>query len=185
MGPKSIENTWKGFSMARYILMVVAVVAMMGSVVLADGWEVSGLTDLGTSMGEVRIGHEYGKDWTVGALATYFSENVDNPSKDWGVGAYAKLVVDPDASIPVANWLPKLGDWLDLPESLTAETYLIGKGQMLPYEGGIDFAGSVGAGAGVGPAVFEVVYDIVESGDADNPVLASGMTIWFGLRLEF
>lgn len=173
--------------MRAFLVLVLAMVVLCVSCgpVYASDWEVSGLTDIGTSMAEVRVGHSYGPDWTVGALATYFADDVEHPGKDWGLGAYAKLVVDPNASFPVANWLPKLGDWLDLPESLTAETYLIGKGQVLPYDGGIDFAGSIGGGARVGPVFGEIVYDVVESGDADNPILASGMTIWMGLCLEF
>lgn len=170
--------------MRAFLVSVLAMVVLCScEPVVASDWEVAALTDIGTSMAEVRVGHSYGPNWTVGALATYFAEDSLQPSKDWGLGAYAKLVVDPNASVPVSGWLPKLGDWLDLPESLTAETYLIGKGQVLPYDGGVDFAGSIGGGAQVGPVFGELVYDIVESGDADNPILASGMSIWFGLCL--
>lgn len=177
-------------------LLIVAVLAMywLGSQVTygqeaeqaqAAGWEFAGLTDIGTSMAEFRVGRVLDETWTVGALAEWFPEDAENPSEDWAAGAYVKLAVDPNASMPVANWFPRVGDWLQLPETLTAETYLIGKGRVLPYEDGVDFALSFGGGAQVGPVFGEVVYDIVESGDADNPVTASGMTIWLGLCLEF
>lgn len=171
----------------KWFLIVVVLAAFVGlsQVCKGAGWEASGLTDLGTSMIEVRLGRELGENWTAGILGSYFADDAIHPGKDWGFGGYAKLVVDPNATFPVANWLPKLGDWLDLPESLAAETYLIGKGQVLPYEGEVDIAASFGGGAQVGPVAFEAVYNIIESGDADNPILASGLTLWAGLCFEF
>jgi hypothetical protein len=178
----------RGFLMSVLVLCVSCLPAVaegLATTVDESPWEVSGATDLGTSMVEVRVGHDWGKDWTVGLLGTYFADDAEDPGEDWGIGAYAKLVVDPDASIPLAGWLPKIGDWLDLPESLVAETYLIGKWQALPYDDGIDMAGAVGAGAQVGPVFGEVCYDVIESGNADNPVATSGMSIMAGLCLEF
>lgn len=167
------------------ILALIILYALAAQVSPAQTWEAGALTDIGTSAVEFRFGRVLDETWTVGLLGTWFAEDADQPHEDWGVGAYAKLAVDPNASVPVANWFPEIGDWLDLPETMTAETYLVGKGQLLPYEESVDLALSVGAGAQVGPVVGEIVYDIIEGGDSDNPLLASGVTVWVGLCLEF
>jgi hypothetical protein len=131
------------------------------------------------------VGRQIDDTWSAGLLATWFAEDAEEPHEDWGFGAYAKMLVNPDATIPVKEWFPWLGDWVGLPDQIAAETYLLGKLQALPYDGGIDLQGSVGAGAGVGPLVLEWVYAVVESGEADNPALSSGSTLWAGLVWEF
>lgn len=167
-------------------LMVVAFLAFLSCThALAGDWSVSALTDTGTSMIEARVETVIDQNWRVGLLATYFPDDAQEPSKDWGVGGYTKLIVDPNASIPVANWLPKVGDWLNLPETLAVETYLIGKGEVLPYDGGVDLALSVGGGGQIGPVFAEYIYQIIESGGADNPLLYSGPVLWLGLMWEF
>lgn len=152
--------------------------------VFAGGYEFSALTDIGTSMGEARVGVDLGETWSGGILARYLDE-ADHPSKDWAVGVYGKMVVDPDASVPVADWLPKFGSWLHLPESVAVETYVVGKVVALPYDGGVDFAGEIGAGGRVGVLGIEYVYGVIESGGSDNPVMYSGPTLWFALTLPF
>lgn len=166
---------WKSWAIILVGLLAWAVVANAGD------YEFGALTDSATSKLEVRAGVEVGEDWTVGLLATWYAE--ESPYK-WGGGAYAKMLVEPAAVVPLNEWLPKIGDWLNLPATLTAETYLIGKGEAVPYEGGVDLAASVGAGFQVGPGVLEYVYQLVESGDSDDPLLFSGPVLWFGLMLE-
>jgi hypothetical protein len=143
-------------------------------------------------MAEARIGHDVGGVWEVGGLARYFTRLDDEDGGPlFGAGVYAKLRVDPNASVPLANWLPQLGDWMGLPETIKGETYIIAKGQALPYDWEkVDFGLSIGPGVKVGPVTVEYVYEIIESGSASNPggepVLFSGATLWFGLApLEF
>lgn len=163
-------------------LAVLCVVAMMVTTVQAKDWSVSALTDSRTNMVEGRVEKVFNDVWRVGFLGTYFADGAANPGKDWGIGGFAKLMVDPNATFPVANWFPKVGDWLKLPETLTAETYLIGKLQALPFEGNVDLCGSIGAGAKIGPILIEYVYNIIESGDADNPALDSAAVLWVGIE---
>ncbi len=167
--------------MKRWTVALMIVVAMATGV-LAEGWTVGVLTDVETSMLEARIGVQVDEVWEVGAMGVWYAED---PGTDWGAGGYTKLAVDPNGSIPIANWLPGIGDLLNLPDSLTAETYIIGKLVCIPYDDGPDLVGSVGAGAQIGPAVIEWVYSIVEGGESDDPILSSGATLWAGLCLEF
>lgn len=175
--------------MKRTWMLCVAVL-FMATVVQAGQWNVSALTDTATSKLEGRVGFDMTNPiWEVGGLATWFAQEESAP---WGLGGYVKLTVDPNGSVPVANWLPKLGTWLKLPESMPAEGYLIGKGQILPWEDNVDFSLGIGAGLQVGPIVGEAIYDIVESGSADNPdekptaiMVSSGFEIWLGMRIEF
>lgn len=166
---------WKGIAVVIVGLLAWAYVAS------AADYEFGALTDSATSKLEVRAGMEVGETWTVGLLATWYAE--ESPYK-WGGGAYAKMLVEPAAIVPLNEWLPKIGDWLNLPETLTAETYLIPKFEIVPFEGGVDMALSGGAGFQVGPAVLEYVYQVVESGSSDNPLLFSGPVLWFGLCLD-
>ena len=167
---------WKSWAIILVGLLAWAVVAQ------AADYEFGALTDSATSKLEVRAGVEVGEDWTVGLLATWYAE--ESPYQ-WGGGAYAKMLVEPAAVVPLNEWLPKIGDWLNLPDTLTAETYLIGKMEAVPYEEGVDLAGSAGAGFQIGPFVGEVLYQVMESGDSDVPRLSSGSEVWFGLCLDF
>lgn len=167
---------WKSWAIILVGLLAWAVVAQAGD------YEFGALTDSATSKLEMRAGVEVGESWTVGLLATWYAE--ESPYK-WGGGGYLKMLVEPAAIVPLKDWLPKIGAWLNLPETLVAETYLIGKIEAVPYEEGVDLAASPGAGFQVGPAVLEYVYQVVESGDSDNPLLFSGPVLWFGLCLDF
>ncbi len=166
--------------MKKKVMMVVVVLVM--AAVASAKVEVAGLVDAGTSKVEGRVGYVLNEDWTVGLLATWFAE--DSPV-EWGGGAYAKLVVNPEASIPLKEWLPGIGEWLQLPETITAKTYLIGKAEALPMEGGVDLSGAVGAGAQAGPLLIEWLYRAVESGDSESPELSSGAELSIGMVLEF
>lgn len=166
---------WKSWIVILVGLMAWAMVAQAGD------YEFGALTDAGTSKLELRAGAEIGETWTVGLLTTWYGE--ESPYK-WGGGAYAKMLVEPAAVLPLKEWLPKIGSWLNLPDTVTAETYVIPKFEVVPYEGGVDMAGSLGAGVQVGPAVLEYVYQVVESGDSDNPLLFSGPVMWFGLCID-
>lgn len=168
-------------------LLTAVLMSLLLTAPLMAAWNVSALTDTATSKLEGRLGFDLDNPvWEVGGLATWFAQQENPP---WSVGAYVKLAVDPNGSIPIANWLPALGTWLHLPESLPAEGYIIGKGEILPYEDNIDFSLGVGAGLQVGPVIGEAIYDIIESGSADNPaggiMVSSGFEVWLGLKIEF
>jgi hypothetical protein len=189
-----MRDGWKFWvSMIVVVLSMVLCSTVYGQDVLVEksilqGWYNEEAVDIQASMIEFRIGKEVkpveGTEsvWDVGLLGTYFVDDASDPSRDWGLGLFAKLAIDPNATIPLSNWLPKLGDWIGLPETISAKTYLIGKGLALPYDGGVDLMLSVGPGAKVGPVCIEYVYGLVEGGDADNPALTSGPTLWFGLE---
>lgn len=148
---------------------------------LLDGVSTSVLTDMRADMLEVRVTKTLDDFWSVGALGTYFADNSDDPAKDWGIGGFVKLTVDPDAKFPVANWLPWLGEKLQLPESLDADAYIIGKGEVLPYDDDIDLMLGVGPGFAMGPFIVEYLFNLVESGDSDSPALSSKPVLWFGM----
>jgi hypothetical protein len=168
---------WKGFLIIIVGLLAWAVVAD------ADGLSVSLLTDVGTSRLEGRVGIYETDVWEAGLTGTWYAEDTD---PDWGVGGYAKMIVDPEGSVPVANWLPKIGSWLNLPETLAVKTYLLGKLDTLPMDDGPNaITASAGAGMEVGPAVLEWVYRVIEGGSSSDPVLSSGPELWFGGRIEF
>lgn len=167
---------WKGFVVVLMCLLAWAACARAGDV------EVGLLTDAATSQLEGRVGLHLDEVWTVGVLGTWFAE--DRPT-EWGVGAYAKMTINPDASVPLAGVIPPVGDWLNLPESIAASTYLIGKFEVLPFDDNIDLAFSPGAGFLVGPVLVEYTYQVIESGDSARPDLSSGAKLWFGLCLSF
>ena len=176
------------------------------------GWTTGVLTNASLDQMEVRVGYELDADWELGLLGTWFTNDYgarSTHSSDgttttladlcemasdgddggrgatWGLGGYLKLAVDPDASLPLAGFLPAVGDWLSLPDSIICQTYLIGKLQVVPYDGDAEIVGALGAGAQIGPAVIEWVYNLVEQGETGHPALASGAELFFGARLEF
>ena len=165
-----------------YLCVVYGV--LLCSTTYGEDWSTAVLTNESTDQIEVRVGYDIGETWEAGLLGTWFAERIDGV--EWGLGGYLKMSVDPNSSIPVAGWLPPLGDMLSLPESIPAETYLIGKIQVVPYDGGRpDVAAAVGAGASVGPLCLEWVYNLIEEGGTSEPALSSGAQLWFGARLEF
>ena len=154
--------------------------------VWTDGLRVGVFAPVTFDRFEARIGHTLGDTAEGGILVTRYVEGEDKTdARDWGFGVYGKYIVDPGATIPVADWLPKFGSWLDLPETVTAQTYLIGKGQVIPLDEGLDLSGSIGAGMQISVAVVEWTYDFIESGDSDEPQLSSGSTLWVALVLPF
>jgi len=141
------------------------------------------LTNETTDQMEGRIGFPVGETWEVGALAKWFTE--DAGGADWGAGAYLKMFVDPNATIALADWLPVVGDLLELPESVSASSYLIGK--IVYTDTGDDnpLGAAGGAGFQAGPATLEVIYQVVDSGSSDDPMQQSGLEVWFGAMLKF
>ena len=164
-----------------YIIALWAV--LLCSTTYGEDWSTAVLTNEATDQLEVRVGYDVNADWEVGLLGTWFTEKVEG--SEWGIGAYAKMAVDPNASLPIADWLPAIGNWLQLPASLTCETYAIGKLSVVPYDGDAEIAAAVGAGAQIGPACVEWIYNIIEQGGTNEPALSSGAELWFGARLEF
>ena len=171
--------------MKAAICCIIAIWAVvLCSTTYGEDWSTAVLTNEATDQLEVRVGYDVNADWEVGLLGTWYTRDIEG--SEWGLGGYLKMAVDPNSSIPVAGWLPPLGDLLSLPESIPASTYLIGKVTVIPYDdGNAQLAAAVGAGASVGPLVLEWVYSINEEGGTSEPALSSGAQLWFGARLEF
>jgi len=173
-------KVWVSFAVA--IMCMVMCSTVYGDVPGSIDWEASLLTDITTDKMEGRVGYKV-DEWAMGALATWYAD--EDSGAEWSLGAYAKLFVDPNATLPISDLIPVAGDWLGLPSSLQAIGYLIGKFEILPYEDDIDLALSGGVGAEVGPVIVEWVYRVIESGDSDVPQLDSKSILWFGLIKEF
>lgn len=165
----------------KRVLCCMLLLALMCGAVQAKDWGVSALTSGKTDRIETRIEKNLDSVWSVGGFGTWYKAS-DEPSKDWGVGAFAKLAVDPNADIPLANWLPKIGAWLHIPETIKLRTYLIGKGEIVPAGGGVDFVLGVGPGVQAGPVTVEWLYQLVESGNADNPYMFSQGMLFVGIE---
>jgi len=167
-------------------LIAVLMVACLACPALAEGsgWSLGVLTNETTDQLEGRLGVPVGEQWEVGVLARWFTEDV--AGTDWGVGGFVKMAVDPNSTIAVNDWLPAgLGDLLALPETLNVETYAIGKLLYADTPDGDPFSAAIGAGFQAGPATVEVLYNVVETGVADDPLQRSGVELWFGATLEF
>lgn len=168
--------------MKTWMITLMACLAMAGVTKAETSFSI--FTNEKTDCAESRIEFRDADDvWSWGLLGTYF-EDADDPHENWSAGLYAKLVVDPNAECPVANWFPAVGEWIHLPESISVSTYLIGKGEMftLHEDDGVDFVASIGAGGEVGYVVVEWLYRFMESGGVDNPALRSGPILYFGLK---
>ena len=163
--------------------MVVLIVVLWATVGLAEGVVVSVLTNDTTDQLEGRVGTAVDDQWEVGLLARWFTEDVGGC--DWGAGGYMKMSVDPNATIALSDWLPAIGDWIGLPETVTAETFLVGKLLYVETDAGDTLTGALGGGFTLGPATLEVVYHIVDGGMAEDPMSRSGVETWFGCCLAF
>ena len=172
--------------MKNWIMMFVIFFVCMLNTNTA-GAEVSAaiLVNQRTDVLEARVEIPYDEDgpWTVGLSAIYFKD-AEHPHSDFGLGLFGKLTVDPNATVPVSEWLPVVGDWLDLPESISIETYIIMKGEAYQVGDGedIDVAFTLGAGGEAGPVIVEYVYNIIEGGDSGNPIMYSGPVVYLGLK---
>lgn len=145
---------------------------------------VAGDADLDAVRG--RVGYTW-VGYEAGVTGTWFVEDEAGQTDGdrWGIGAYGKYIIEPDASIPVADWLPRVGSWLHLPDSLHAQTYLVADSQLIQVDDATDLAMSVGAGIQASIGYIEWTYGIIESGESDDPVLSSGATLWLGLCVGF
>jgi len=177
-------KTWR-----EVAVLCLAFVGVIPGVGVARDSAVGVLTNSGTDAAQLRVETKLDDVWRVGAMGTWYTEDVPEGST-WGLGGYLRYAVDPNATVPVAGFLPAVGEWLSLPESLQGETYLIAPLQLMPIgQGGdiegFDISAGIGVGIKIGPATLEWIYQIVEGGDADKPGLASGPQLWFGALFEF
>jgi len=169
----------KGFWMAVVVgLLLLARISMA-----ADTYEIGLLTNAQTNLLEPRFGIVVNETWTAGLLGLVYEPDLEGP--DWGFGGYAKMAVDPNASIALKDWLPAIGDLIGLPETINAETYGIGRLIYTHADGDDVFGASIGAGAQVGIAVLECEYGIVEGGETADPITTSGLEIKFGAVIPF
>jgi len=170
--------------MKRFIVVIL----LVASSITWGKMSVGVMTNEATDQIEARVGVELSELWTVGVLGHIYLDQAT--STDWGAGGYLQMAVNPNATFPLADWLPGLGGWLELPDTISAKTYLIGKLLWSSYdEAGMDvddaLSASVGGGLEIGPLAIELLYDIVEGGSADTGLVTSGMSVWFGANLRF
>ena len=142
-------------------------------------WEFMGLTNAASDKVEGRVGYLLDETFTLGALGTYYAN--ETISYDWSLGVYAKMSVDPNTVVPISELFPFLGEFLNFPVSVNINNYLIGKFEVIPYGAGVDMALSGGIGIQIGPFIAEWVYQMVEGGDSDNPLLNSTDELWIGI----
>jgi len=140
------------------------------------------MTNEGTDKAEMRVGMATSDNWEVGVLGQMYTTDLDG--KDFGGGFYGKMSVDPNGTIAVADWIG-WGELVGLPETITVETYGIGKLLYTDNNSGDPFSAGAGAGFAVGPVCAELIYEIVEGGDVDNPDAKSGLELWFGAGIPF
>ncbi len=102
----------------------------------------------------------------------------DQPEHLWKVGGYGFLTVTPNAELPVANWLPGVGDWLGLPETVKAELKLGGEVAVVNLAHDAKAAGGPIIEAEVGPLLFDFVWRFVENSSVpayDGPWFVFGL----------
>ena len=158
------------------LLILVAFLCVQG---LAGEMTATVLTNESTDAAKARMGFEVAEAWEIGLTGSYYLNEDDRP---WSAGLFAKMVVNPTGEIALKNWLPGIGDLLNLPETVPASTYIIAEGQVTPVgSGDIDFIASVGPGVAIGFITVELLYNIAEGGTTDSPIITSGMTVWFGI----
>lgn len=167
-----------------WISFAVAVLSMFFCTSVYGGdWETAALTDIGTNRVEGRVGLHLDETWTAGLLATWYAD--EEPGNTWSAGAYAKMNVDPNATFPLNDAIPVVGDWFNLPESVQMSTYVIGKFEVITYdESDPDLALSAGVGGSIGPVTLEWIFQLLESGSNEAPELDSKATLWIGLCFD-
>jgi len=167
----------------RFFVCAAIMLALMWLAGCEGNGRVAVMTNEATNKAELRVGAALNETWEVGALGQYFTTDLDG--KDFGTGGYVKMSVDPNATIAVSDWVGGLGEMLNLPESMTVETYGIGK---LLYADNADddpLGAAIGAGFEIGPIAAELLYEVVEGGDVSNPDSSSGLELWFGAGIPF
>ncbi len=178
--------------MKRTWIVVALLVGVLWAPTLAedDGLTTGGdlsvwfVTNASTNLLEGRVGIPVSDDVDVGLLAAWLTEDI--AGRDWLAGGLLKWTVNPLASVAVSDWLPGgIGELLGLPESLTAETYVLGKFVGFEADGHFQFGGSAGPGVQVGPVVIEYMYAVIEGGDTGDPMLSSGAELYAGVCFEF
>ena len=174
----------KKMEVCMLILFVFVLSLFNLAVAKGENVSVAILTNQRTDVLEARVEIPYDTDspWSVGLSGIYFKD-AEHPSGDFGLGLFAKVAVDPNTTVPVSEWLPVIGDWFDLPESVSIENYFIFKGDMYPVgDNDFDLSMSIGAGGESGPLIIEYTYNIIEGGDSGNPIMFSGSVLYLGLK---
>jgi len=103
----------------------------------------------------------------------------DSPKVANGFGGYALLDVNPDITFPLRNLLPYVGEWMKLPETLSARTKVgVDMGVVNIYDD-LDFMVSPLADVQMGPIYFRTQYNWV-SGGGNTGVAQSEARVMLG-----
>jgi hypothetical protein len=169
------------WAVALLAMIVGCNAAIAGAEADGAGVVVEPLVNEVASAVKLRVGyHAAESPWEVGGVLLV--DAGADLEDEYGYGAYMKHFVDPNATIPLSDWLGFLGD--GVPDTLNAEGYLVGEATVIPKEeGGSAISGSVGVGAKAGPLTVEWMYSAIEGGSV--PGVTSGPSVWFGAIFEW
>lgn len=146
-------------------------------------WEIGFGAPIDASILQIEAGYRISDNWTLGGCYSYYLDSENG--RDCGAGIYAKLLVTPEAEIPVNNWLPGIGDLIGLPETLTATTYIKPKFLLTWADDRATGAFGIGPGIQFGPLTIEYSYVFVDGGSTENPVMLKGGTVNIGFLATF
>ncbi|HUT95831.1 MAG TPA: hypothetical protein VMY37_40640 [Thermoguttaceae bacterium] len=171
--------------MKFWLSVAVAVVSMwLCSTVYGGGVKVG--TDEATQGVEMRVLFDWGENWSLGPVVDWADAQTAEDNQIWGIGAAVEFSVDPNATVPLSDWLMGLtGDWL--PETVVGHTYLVGTGKLANVTERPVWVFSGGPGISFGPLYVEYRYQLADGGqDADGVQFESGPVLSFGLKpIEF
>jgi hypothetical protein len=172
-------------------LALLLVMVMVPGAAVADGMRAKAWSDFDTQDLGGSLLFDVGQpgSWSLGPLVSW-ADNEDLDSDDqWSLGVQWEMQVDPNAVVPIADWMGSIGEALGLPPTLTGRTYLVGEGKVIqPFESGsnnLDTVFTIGPGVGLGPLFLEYVYQIVDGSGSPALNVESGPVLRFGAVIEF
>jgi hypothetical protein len=109
------------------------------------------------------------------------SWNKEQPDHVWGGGVFGMLKVTPDGAVPLRNLIPGVGEWLQLPETVSAEIDLGGQIEIVNLAHGPDITGTPSLEIWIGPVGFNTGWRIVDGGQIGD-LLKSQPVFFLGVR---
>jgi hypothetical protein len=123
-----------------------------------------------------------GKTVEYGVLGRWHE---DDPKNLNGLGAYVFLMVDPNITIPLKEFLPFVGTWLKLPETLTGEASIGVSVMVVNFHETMDAVLAPMIQATIGPICIRGTYEWVESNGQEKGAMSSEGRIMLGGCFRF